>query len=162
METSRTDQTNLTLETALPEAETRYIAANPKSQAQYQAACRHLPGGYTRSVLFYPPFPVVIERAEGATLWDIDGHRYTDFLGEYTAGIYGHSHPTIQAAISEALAAGIVLGGPNRYEARLAELICARFPSCDMVRFCNSGTEANLMAISAARAMPMGSTPGCW
>ncbi len=156
METSRTnprkDQTNLTLERALHEAETRYIAANPKSQAQYETACRYLPGGNTRSVLFYPPFPVVIDRAEGAMLWDIDGHRYTDFLGEYTAGIYGHSHPTIQAAISEALAAGIALGGPNRYEARLAELICARFPSCDMVRFCNSGTEANLMAISAARA----------
>ncbi|MEM7344520.1 MAG: aminotransferase class III-fold pyridoxal phosphate-dependent enzyme, partial [Chloroflexota bacterium] len=143
-------QTALT--NVLHEQEVAYVTANPKSQESYKAAKAHLPGGNTRSVLFYTPFPVVIERAEGAMLWDIDGHRYTDFLGEYTAGVYGHSHPTIMAAISQALADGIVLGGPNRYEAQLAELICNRFPSCELVRFCNSGTEAHLMAISAARA----------
>ena len=75
-----------------------------------------------------------------------------DFLGEYTAGLYGHSDPVIQAAIEQALADGIVLGAPNRYEAELARLMCARFPSLDMVRFCNSGTEANLNALSGARA----------
>src|SRR5581483_205721 len=83
---------------------------------------------------------------------DADGHEYVDFLGEYTAGLYGHSHPVIVAAIQEALARGIVLGAPNRYEAVLAEAICARFPSIELVRFCNSGTEANLLALSLARA----------
>src|SRR5207249_10399518 len=82
---------------------------------------------------------------------DADGHEYTDFLGEYTAGLYGHSHPVIVEAIRAALADGIVLGAPNRYETALAEAVCARFPSVDLVRFCNSGTEANLLALSLSR-----------
>ena len=143
---------NAALETALQAVEAGYIAANPRSQAHSQSAQAYLPGGSTRSAIFYTPFPVVIQRAEGVALWDIDDHQYTDFLGEYSSGIYGHSHPIIQTAISEALTQGIALGGPNQYEAQLAELICNRFPSCELVRFCNSGTEANLMAISAARA----------
>src|SRR5690606_2169344 len=127
--------------------------ANPKSRARHAEACAALPGGNTRTILFYPPFPVTIVRGEGARLWDLDGHVYTDFLGEYTAGLYGHSHPAIRAAVQDALGGGIVLGGPNPHEAELARLICARFPSCDLVRFCNSGTEANVNALCAARAI---------
>ena len=144
---------NITLEDALREAEARYMAANPKSHARHVDAGRHLPGGNTRSILFYPPFPVTMVRGEGARLFDLDGHAYRDFLGEYTAGLYGHSHPVIQAAVERALKGGVTLGAPNTYEAELAELMCARFPSCDMVRFCNSGTESNLNALSAARAL---------
>jgi glutamate-1-semialdehyde 2,1-aminomutase len=144
---------NITLEDALRDAEARYAAANPKSHARHVDAGRHLPGGNTRSILFYPPFPVTMVRGEGARLFDLDGHAYLDFLGEYTAGLYGHSHPVIQAAVERALKDGVTLGAPNTYEAELAELICARFPSCDMVRFCNSGTESNLNALSAARAL---------
>lgn len=146
-------QRNITLEDALREAEERYVAANPQSRARHLDAARHLPGGNTRSVLFYPPFPVTMTGGEGARLFDLDGHVYLDFLGEYTAGLYGHSHPVIRAAVERALNSGITLGAPNTYEAELADLICARFPSCDMVRFCNSGTEGNLNAISGARAM---------
>ena len=113
---------------------------------------KSLPGGNTRSILFYPPFPVTITRGEGARLFDLDGHEYLDFLGEYTAGLYGHSDPVIRAAVEQALADGILLGAPNRHEAELARLMCARFPSCELVRFCNSGTEANLNALSGARA----------
>ncbi len=143
---------NLSLDSAVQDVEQRYVAANPKSRAQYAAACRTMPGANTRSVLYYDPFPVTLTKGEGATLYDLDGHRYTDFLGEYTAGLYGHSNPKIRAAVAEALDAGFVLGGPNTYESRLADLMCARFPSLDMVRFCNSGTEANLMSIGLARA----------
>jgi glutamate-1-semialdehyde 2,1-aminomutase len=139
------------LEKALQEAEDRYIAANPKSRASFVEACESMPGGNTRSILFYPPFPVTIVKGEGSRLWDVDGHVYRDFLGEYTAGLYGHSHPVISRAVQDALASGILLCGPNRYEAQLAQLISGRFPSCELVRFCNSGTEANLMAISTAR-----------
>jgi glutamate-1-semialdehyde 2,1-aminomutase len=144
---------NITLEDALRDAEARYIEANPKSRARHAEACAALPGGNTRSILFYPPFPVTLTRGAGARLWDLDGHVYTDFLGEYTAGLYGHSHPAIQAAVRAALDDGIVLGGPNPHEAELARLICARFPSCDLVRFCYSGTEANINALCAARAI---------
>jgi glutamate-1-semialdehyde 2,1-aminomutase len=143
---------NMSLEDALADAEARYAAANPRSRERHLDAARALPGGNTRTILYYPPFPVTITRGEGARLFDLDGHEYLDFLGEYTAGLYGHSDPVIHAAIRQALADGILLGAPNRYEAELAALICARFPSCDLVRFCNSGTEANLNALEGARA----------
>ncbi len=143
---------NMSLDDALKDAEVRYVAANPRSRARHVEAAQALPGGNTRSILFYPPFPVTIARGEGARLFDVDGHEYVDFLGEYTAGLYGHSDPVIRAAVEQALGDGILLGAPNRYEADLASLMCARFPSCDLVRFCNSGTEANLNALSGARA----------
>jgi glutamate-1-semialdehyde 2,1-aminomutase len=143
---------NLTLDTALADAEERYAARNPASRARHEVACAHLPGGNTRSILHFSPFPLSIVHGEGALLQDADGHGYLDFHSEYTAGLYGHSHPVIVAAVREALAGGVALGGPNRYEAELAALMCARFPSLDMVRFCNSGTEANLNAFCAARA----------
>lgn len=144
---------NVDLSSALDEAEARFRDANPKSLARYREAGSSMPGGNTRTVLHYPPFPLAWAKGDGATLTDLDGHAYTDFLGEYTAGLYGHSNPAIQAAIRKALADGIALGGPNRYEAGLASEICRRFPSLELVRFCNSGTEANLFALSAARAV---------
>lgn len=130
----------------------RYRRATPRSLSRYEQACRVMPGGNTRSILHYDPYPVTMARGEGCTVWDLDGNRYTDFLGEYSAGLYGHSNPVITAAVQKALVSGIVLCAPNEYEVDLAELICSRFPSCDSVRFCNSGTEANLLAISTAKA----------
>ena len=143
---------NVTIDEALVETEQRYASANPKSLARHLAASKHLPGGNTRTNMYFSPFPVAITRGEGARLHDLDGHVYTDLLGEYTAGIYGHSHPRIRAAIIEALDDGLNLGGPNRWEAELGRLMCDRFPSLEKVRFCNSGTEANLYAVTAARA----------
>ena len=145
------DRANRTLESACDEARSRYVADHRECQALFERAGRHLPGGNTRTVLFYEPFPMLIQRAEGATLYDADGNSYLDYLGEFTAGLYGHSNPTIRTAIETALGDGIAFGAPNRLETELAELVCRRFPSCEMVRFCNSGTEANLMALAAAR-----------
>jgi glutamate-1-semialdehyde 2,1-aminomutase len=144
---------NLSLEAAVADVEARYVAANPRSKARFEAATHNMPGGNTRTVLHYDPFPVALVRGEGARLTDLDGHAYIDFLGEFTAGLYGHSEPAIVRAIQQALADGLVLGGPNRYEARLAELMCARFPALELVRFCNSGSEATLMSVSLARAV---------
>ncbi len=143
---------NLTMEVALAEAEQRYSSANPKSHDSFLAAHRALPGGNTRSGLYHPPFPLTLAGGAGARVWDVDGHDYTDFVVELTAGLYGHSNPTIQAAIKNALDSGIVLGGHNTVEAKLAEAICARIPSIDKVRFCNSGSEATLFTLSALRA----------
>jgi glutamate-1-semialdehyde 2,1-aminomutase len=134
-------------------AEARYVAANPESRRLHEQRARFMPGGSTRTTIHQPPFPLTIVRATGARLVDADGHEYVDFLGEYTAGLYGHSHPVIAEAIRGALADGIVLGAPNRYEGLLAEAICDRFPSIELVRFCNSGTEANLLALSLCRAV---------
>lgn len=144
---------NMNLDAALETAVERFLADNPKSVERHQEACRSMPGGNTRSILHYAPVPLTIVRGEGCRLEDLDGHVYTDFLGEYSAGLYGHSNETIRARIEEALASGVAFGGPNRYEAKLAELIVARFPAIDLVRFCNSGSEANLMCLGVARAV---------
>jgi glutamate-1-semialdehyde 2,1-aminomutase len=143
---------NFDLATALKDSERRYAAANPKSEQRFRKAAESMPGGNTRTVLHYSPFPVAFQKGEAQRLTDIDGHVYTDFLGEYSAGLYGHSHPKIMAAAERALKSGIVLGGPNEYEAELAALVKGRFPSIDLIRFTNSGTEANLMALVTARA----------
>ena len=128
-----------------------YVAANPASLARFRRAAAVMPGGNTRTVLHYDPFPLGIAQAAGCTLTDLDGHAYADFLGEYTAGLFGHSHPTIRAAVIAALDRGINIGGPGEMEERLARLVCERFPSIERVRFTNSGTEANLLALAAAR-----------
>jgi glutamate-1-semialdehyde 2,1-aminomutase len=142
---------NAALDTALAEARAAYTAARPRSAAAHERARAVLPGGNTRSVLYYLPFPTAMARGEGCTLEDIDGHRYLDLCGEYTAGLFGHSEPRILAALHEALSRGLNLAAVGENEARLAELLCARFPSLEMVRFTNSGTEANLLAVALAR-----------
>lgn len=143
---------NIDITAALAEAEEAYRASNPKSLARHLDACAVMPGGNTRSAIHVDPFPLTIVRGEGARLWDLDGHEYVDFLSEFTAGIYGHSHPVIRGAIEAALDGGLNFGAHNPLESRFAAAICARFPSIELVRFTNSGTEANLMAVSAACA----------
>lgn len=140
------------LHAQLTQAHQNYTKQNPKSQARHQKAKAAMPGGNTRSVLYNNPFPLAVDRAKGSELWDLDGHHYFDFLGEYTAGLYGHSHPVIRQALDQALDKGISFGGANEAEAQFAKVVCERFPSIELVRFTNSGTEANLMAITAARA----------
>ena len=144
---------NVSLDAALAEAESRFVAANPLSLARHDAARSAMPGGNTRTVLHYSPFPLAWAKGAGATLTDLDGNLYTDFLGEYSAGLYGHSNPLIQAAMRKAIDDGTVLGGPNVYEAELAGLLKSRFPSLQQLRFCNSGTEANVFALMTAQAL---------
>jgi glutamate-1-semialdehyde 2,1-aminomutase len=148
-----TPAANIDIGAALAEAEAQYRARNPKSLAQHRAACAVLPGGNTRTAIHVDPFPLCIRHAEGARLWDLDDHEYVDFLSEFTAGIYGHSHPRIRAAIEDALEDGVNFGAHNRLEAEFAAAIRARFPSIELLRLTNSGTEANLMAVCAARAL---------
>ena len=141
------------LKNAIEDARQRYAAANPLSDAAEENALQYLPGGNTRSVLHYEPFPLTMVSGEGAEVSDLDGHRYVDFVGEYSAGLFGHSDPKVKAAIIEALDAGMAMGAPTRYERELAGLLCERYPALDQVRFCNSGTEANLMALTTACAV---------
>jgi glutamate-1-semialdehyde 2,1-aminomutase len=144
---------NASLDAAVAEATDRYVAANPRSRARHEAAKASLPGGNTRSVMWYEPFPVALTGGEGVRVRDLDGHDYVDFVSEYSAGLYGHSNSVIQARIAEVVAGGIALGGPNVHEAELGAELVRRFPALDRVRFTNSGTEANIMAISTARAV---------
>lgn len=142
---------NSDLQSALTEVKQAYVDRNPKSFSRHQDACVAMPGGNTRTTLHNSPFPLTVVRGEGCRLWDADGHEYIDVLGEYTAGIYGHSHPVIRAAIDRALNHGWNFGGRNENEAKLAKLVADRMPSIDLVRFTNSGTEGNVMALAGAR-----------
>ena len=129
-----------------------FLIKNPNSFEQWQKAKEVMPGGNTRTVLHYEPFPLAVDRGVDTHLYSLDNDCYLDFLGEYSAGLYGHSNSKILNAIKGAVDSGLVLGAPNKWEGLLAEELCSRFNSIDRVRFTNSGTEANLMAIGAARA----------
>ncbi|WP_334191620.1 aspartate aminotransferase family protein [Pararhodobacter sp.] len=139
------------VEAAYAAARAAYVARNPRSAAALDRARQVLPGGNTRSSLWSEPFPLCIESGAGCRIRDVDGHEYVDLLGEFTAGIFGHSSPVLARALADAHARGINLSSHTPYEVALAERLCARFPSMDRVRFANSGTEANLMAVTAAR-----------
>lgn len=144
--------TNVSIDEAVREAEERYVAANPNSEAAWQTACQSMPGGNTRTVLHFDPFPLTLVRGEGARVWDADGHEYVDFLGEYTCGLLGHSNPLVKAAVEAKLQNGLNMGAPGVDDGAFAAALCERFPAFDQVRFCNSGTEANLLALNTARA----------
>ena len=142
--------TTLTLGDALDSAIRRYRAANPHSERLQARAAEVMPGGNTRSVLFYPPFPLYMASGAGCRLRDVDGHDYLDALGEFTAGLFGHSDPVIRRAIDAALDRGLNLSSHTPGEAALAHEIRRRFPAMELLRFTNSGTEANLLALAAA------------
>jgi glutamate-1-semialdehyde 2,1-aminomutase len=114
---------------------------------------RVMPAGSTRTTTYYAPFPVAIERGDGYRLWDVDGNEYIDALGNYTAHIHGNAHPSIIAAVELALRRGFAHPAPLVAQAHLAEQICARVPSVEKVRFTNSGNEAVMVALRAARAV---------
>ncbi|KAL3426603.1 Beta-phenylalanine transaminase [Phlyctema vagabunda] len=142
------------LAAALSTAQTKYTLSNPKSLAAHNEACQDFPGGNTRTVLHSSPFPITFTSGKGCEVTSQDGETYVDFLGEYTAGLFGHSNPIIAAAVQDALEHGWNLGGPNTYERSLARKICKRFSASgiEQVRFTNSGTESNTMALAAAVA----------
>jgi glutamate-1-semialdehyde 2,1-aminomutase len=138
------------LDAAVAVAQARYAEARPESSAWAARAGEVFPGGTTRSVLAVEPFPIRVARAAGARLWDVDGHEYVDLLGDYTAGLLGHRPAPVLEAAGRALELGWALGAVHRDEVLLAELIVERFPSIEQVRFTNSGTEANLLALALA------------
>lgn len=130
-------------------ARRHFADRHPESRRCFEQARRHLPGGHTRTVLTHPPFPVVFASGAGATLTDVDGRTYLDLLGDYTAGLLGHCEHRVTDAVCAALRTNSSVGGIHPAEAKLARLMCERF-GLDRVRFTNSGTEANLMAITTA------------
>src|ERR1700730_11953620 len=133
----------------LDRARQQFADRNPGSRQYFEEASRYLPGGHTRTVLTHPPFPLAFVSGQGATLTDVDGHTYVDLLGDYTAGLLGHSEPRVLDAVTTALHTNVRVGGIHPGEAVRAGLMCERF-ALDRVRFTNSGTEANLMAITTA------------
>jgi len=133
-------------------AETAYRARTPKSSQLFEAAKTALPGGDTRSVLHFLPYPTFVERGSGCRVWDVDGNEYIDFLNNYTSLVHGHAHPVIVEAVCNQVKRGSAFASPTETQIQLAKRLQSRMPSLEQVRFCNSGSEATLMAIRAAKA----------
>lgn len=133
-------------------ARQRYIDAHPESRARLEQAAQVMPGGNTRSSLWSDPFPLCVQSGQGCRITDVDGHEVVDLMGEYTAGIFGHSEPILAEAVAEAHRTGINLSSHSTREIELARRLTERFPSMELMRFANSGTEANLMAVALAKA----------
>lgn len=118
----------------------------------WKRACDALPGGSTRVQTFFHPYPTYIDSAQGCRVTDIDGVSRIDFVGGYTVQVHGHSHPEIVAAVRRQAEKVISLSLPTELEVELAEIFCQRTESIERVRFANSGSEAVMNAIKAARA----------
>jgi glutamate-1-semialdehyde 2,1-aminomutase len=136
---------------AKPDPIATFLEANPKSRALYEQAVNLLPGGTTRTTVYYSPFPPYMARGEGCYVYDVDGNRRIDFLNNYTSLILGHAHPAVVAAVNAQMALGSAFAAPTLKEMRLAELISSRVKSVERLRFTNSGTEATMFAMRLAR-----------
>ncbi|MCH8848142.1 MAG: aspartate aminotransferase family protein [Chloroflexi bacterium] len=130
----------------------RYEQQTPRSRAAWQEARKYLPGGDTRTSVFWPPYPLFFTHGEGARIWDEDGVARVDFINNFTSLPHGHADPSVSRAIREQAARGTSFGGGNEHQVRLARMLCERVPSIELVRFANSGTEATLNCLRAARA----------
>ena len=113
---------------------------------------RSLPGGDTRTGTFYRPYPVAIERGDGCRIWDVDGNEYIDCLGNFTSLVHGYNAPEIVAAIERQIRSGTAFASPHSLQADVAERLRERVSSVEHVRYANSGTEAIILALRAARA----------
>ncbi len=127
----------------------------PRSETLFARATEVLPGGVNSPVRAFKAVggtPRFIARAEGAYVWDEDGHRYLDYVGSWGPLILGHAPPRVIAAITSQAASGTAYGAPTALEVTMAERIAAMVPSIEMVRMVNSGTEATMAALRLARA----------
>jgi len=129
-----------------------YLAKTSRSRALYDDALAVMPGGNSRTTTFFDPYPFYLERGYGAHVVDADGNDRLDFNGNYTSLILGHAAPEVVKAVQETAALGLSFPGPTEHEIRLAEMLTRRIPSLEHVRFTNSGTEATMNAVRAARA----------
>jgi len=134
------------------EVEARYRERSAGSRARHEEAQRYLPGGETRSSTWYAPYPTYMAAGEGAWLRDCDGHRYVDFLNNYTSLIHGHAQPAIVEEAADQLTRGTVFGSASEPQVALAKLLIERIASIEKLRFTNSGSEATMMMMRAARA----------
>ncbi len=123
-----------------------------RSRQLFERAQRVMPGGDTRTGTFHLPYPLFIARGKGCRLWDADDNEYLDFLNNFTSLLHGHVHPAVHQAMVTQASQGTVHGTANELQVQLAELLRKRVPSVERIRFCNSGTEATLFALRAAKA----------
>ena len=132
--------------------EVQYRARTATSRRLYEEGCRYLPSGVAGNGKFMRPYPMYIQDAQGSKVVDVDGNEYIDLLMGSGAHILGHSPDPVLKAVKEQLSHGVHLYMPAEFEVKLAEKICQLMPYINKVRFVNSGTEATMVALRAARA----------
>lgn len=130
----------------------RYLELTPQSRAKWSEAKKYMPGGDSRNSIFWRPYPIFITNASGSQVVDADGVRRTDFINTMTTMILGHGPKPVVNAVRNQLERGFGYNAPNDRQVELARILCERIPSFDLVRFTNSGTEATLNTLRAARA----------
>ena len=130
-----------------------YTSRTPISKALFERAKKVLPAGVSYGVRYFEPYPFFTARAKGSKLFDVDGNEYIDFWLGHTALIFGHSPKQVVAAVRRQLEKGTIYGTSNELEIALAEQVTKMVPSAEMVRFTNSGTEANMYATRLTRAL---------
>src|SRR6202046_306323 len=126
-----------------------------RSAECYRRALELLPGGVNspvRAMRSIGRDPLFVARGEGAELIDVDGNRFVDYVCSWGPLILGHAHPAVIEAVGAAAAKGTSFGAPTAGEVELAEEVCARFESVEMLRMTSSGTEASMTALRLARA----------
>ena len=139
--------------TAISNELERYLQSTIKSKALWEEAKQYLPGGDSRNSIFWAPYPIFVDHASGCHVVDSDGVDRLDFIGTMTTLVLGHGPKPVLDAVENQMKHGVVYNAPNAHQIRLAKLLCERIPSFDLVRFTNSGTEATLNTIRAARAV---------
>jgi glutamate-1-semialdehyde 2,1-aminomutase len=115
------------------------------------AASRTMPRGITRTLSWFAPYPVVFERGSGSNVFDVDGNRYVDLFSNGLSLMHGHTYEPIDEALRGALSRGTAWPGASDAQVAFAELLCARVPGAEQVRFTNTGTEATMLAVKLAR-----------
>lgn len=129
----------------------RYLATTVKSRALWEQGSRYLPGGDTRTSVFWRPYPLYLTRGKGCRVWDADGVERIDFANNMTSLIHGHAHPAISSALRRQILHGTAFSAPHESQIHLARLISERIRSIELLRFTSSGTEATLNCLRAAR-----------
>jgi len=118
----------------------------------FDRARRVIADGVSRTTINMAPYPLYVTRGQGSRVWDADGNELIDFINNYTSLIHGHAQPDIAAAVGAQITNGAAFSFGTETEIELAEMLCARIPGVERMRFCNSGTEAVMNTIKAARA----------
>jgi glutamate-1-semialdehyde 2,1-aminomutase len=132
--------------------EENYRRLHPGSAARYERAQGMFPSGVTHDGRYLEPFPLYVERCEGAYKWDVDGNRLIDYWTGHGALLLGHAHPAVVAAVAEQMSRGTHYGAESELALQWAALVQDMFPSVERLRFTASGTEATMMALRLARA----------
>jgi len=131
--------------------EREYTRRTPGSARLMARASEHMPRGITRTLSWFPPYPVVFEHGSGAKLVDVDGNGYVDLFGNGLSLMHGHAYAPIEAALRDTLSRGTAWPGASDAQIDYAELLCGRVPGAEQVRFANTGTEAAMLAVKLAR-----------